>query len=383
MHAGRALVGVVALGLSAFWWHGAPPALRGASSSRASSSPPSALRVSGNKIVGEDGLPIQLVGMSLFHTADRWNGAKYYNKNVVGTLVDDWKCRVVRATLSVEEDDGFLFDKKRNERVLRQVVEAAIDRGIYVIIDFHTHQAEHHLKQARCFFRRMARAYGSRPNVIFEIYNEPITTAWSTKVDHTATPGLTVRDYAASIIPVIRDHSSNLVVVGTRFYSQHPEEAALDPLTEFDNVAYGFHFYAASHRSWLRSLAAKAMLGTAYQQPDKTSATPWRTDQNPTPIPIFVTEWGTVDSRANGTPDEQSTRAWLKFLNDHHVSHVQWALEDKQEGAAALKPGASTSGKWSKHDLTMAGDFARQILRRYAHGIDVTNRYYFHVFDEK
>ena len=32
----------------------------------------------------------------------------------------------------------------------------------------------------------------------------------------------------------------------------------------------------------------------------------------------------------------------MTFLSDHNISHANWALNDKAEGASALEPGASS-----------------------------------------
>ena len=46
-------------------------------------------------------------------------------------------------------------------------------QGIYVVIDFHEHGAENFVK-SKTFFSAMAQKYGNFPNVIYEIYNEPL-----------------------------------------------------------------------------------------------------------------------------------------------------------------------------------------------------------------
>ncbi len=57
------------------------------------------LKVVGNKIVDQQGNPVQLRGMSLFWS--QWIG-KYYNYETVKWLRDDWNCSVVRAAMAVD-----------------------------------------------------------------------------------------------------------------------------------------------------------------------------------------------------------------------------------------------------------------------------------------
>merc|ERR1719297_386161 len=61
------------------------------------------LSVAGNKIVGENGDPVHLRGMSFFWS--QWQG-KYYTQAVVDWLVDDWQCSLVRAVLGIHENSG-------------------------------------------------------------------------------------------------------------------------------------------------------------------------------------------------------------------------------------------------------------------------------------
>src|SRR4051812_36961118 len=93
------------------------------------------LRVEGNRIVDRNGNPVVLQGMSFFWS--QWMG-KFYNTNVVRWLRDDWHCTVVRAAMAVEAG-GYLANPEREKEKIKTVIQAAIDLGIYVIIDWHDH----------------------------------------------------------------------------------------------------------------------------------------------------------------------------------------------------------------------------------------------------
>lgn len=95
------------------------------------------LSVKGNYIVGQYGDTVQLRGMSLFWS--QWM-SQYYNPYVVKFLKDKWKSTVIRAAMGVEM--GGYADSRASEREkVMTIVDAAIRNGIYVIIDYHSHEA--------------------------------------------------------------------------------------------------------------------------------------------------------------------------------------------------------------------------------------------------
>jgi len=120
------------------------------------------LGVQGNRIVDKNGQPVILRGMALYWS--QWKG-QFYNTNAVKWLRDDWHCTIVRASMAVGSG-GYLTDPEREKAKVQTVVQAAIDLGIYVIIDWHDHNAFRNTAQAQAFFEEMARTYHSYPNVI-------------------------------------------------------------------------------------------------------------------------------------------------------------------------------------------------------------------------
>lgn len=278
------------------------------------------LRVKGNRVVDQRGQPIQLRGMSWFWS--QWTD--FYVAKNVDVMVDDWKATLVRAALGVENDGGYLQNPQANVAKVRALVDRAIERGVYVIIDWHDHHAQDHKAQAISFFREMAQTYGKEPHVIFEIYNEPMNVSWPV-----------VKAYAEDLIRTIRDAgSNNLIIVGTPTWSQDVDVAANDRITSDDNVAYTLHFYANTHRQQLRDKAKAAL------------------DRG---VALFVTEWGTCSADGNGSIDENETRTWLSFLRDHSISWANWALNNKAEACSAIQPSAPATGPWRDDQLTSSG----------------------------
>lgn len=287
------------------------------------------LSVQGNKIVGQNGQPVVLRGMSLYWS--QWQPA-FYNANVVKWLAEDWKCNIVRAAMAVEEE-GYLTNPDAEKRRVMAVVQAAIDNGIYVIIDWHDHEAVSHASQAKAFFEEMARTYGQYPNVIYEPYNEPLNThTWAGQI----------KPYHENIIAGIRAHDpDNIVICGTKTWSQDVDEASRSPIAG-TNIAYTLHFYAATHKQFLRDKAATALRNG---------------------IALFVTEYGTTESTGGGTLDAAESRRWWDFLDQNHIGHCNWSLSAITESSSALKVGSSTSGGWSTNDLSASGTLVRDELR--------------------
>jgi len=254
---------------------------------------------------------------------------------VVGWLQQDWRADLVRAALGVHPT-GYLAHPDENRARVTTVVDAAIAADLYVIIDWHEHHAHEHPELAIAFFQDMARRYGHRPHVIYEIYNEPLGTAsWARDV----------KPYAERVVAAIRAlDPDNLIVVGSPHWAQDVDVAAADPLADA-TLAYSLHFYAGTHKEPLRAKARAALaLGAA----------------------LFVTEWGSCDASGDGPIDEASTREWLAFLREHQLSHCNWAIYDKRETAAILRPGAPAAGPWRAADLTPSGRLARDIVRTWS-----------------
>ena len=289
------------------------------------------LQVNGNSIVDKNGDPVSFAGNSFFWSNDNWGGERYYEPEVVSWLKKDWNTTIVRAAMGVEDPGGYLDNRTANKNRVKTIVDAAIDEGLYVIIDWHSHHAEDNTNEAVLFFQEMADLYGEHDNVIYEVYNEPLDISWSN----------IIKPYAVSVITTIRAiDPDNLIVVGTPEWSQRIDLAAADPIIGFSNIAYTLHFYTIYHQQWLRDRANAAL------------------DDG---IALFVTEWGSI---GYSLVDPEANK-WMAWCFDNKISHCNWAVNDKEEEWSILVPGASTSGGWEYDDLTDAGKLARNIIQNW------------------
>ena len=293
-----------------------------------------ALSVVGPHIRNQNGELTSLAGPSFFWSNTGWRQEKYYTAGAVETFAKDWNAGIIRIAMGAQESGSYLEDPKGNADRVVTLIDAAIENGLYVIIDWHSHQAEKDVDVAVSFFKTIAQAYGETPNIIYEIYNEPLdTTDWAR----------TIKPYAETVISAIREvDPDNLIIVGTPSWDQRVDIAADDPLTGHSNILYALHFYAASHKEELREKAEYAISKG---------------------LPLIISEWGTVTYNGDGYMDAESTGQWMDFARKHHLTHLNWSVSDKDETASMLRPGAPANGGWTTQDLTPSGRLVRDIIR--------------------
>ena len=92
------------------------------------------LSVQGTQLVDAQGEPIVLRGMS-FGWHIWW--PQFWNAEVVQWMKDDWHCTILRGALGIEHEGGYLKSPDSGKSLMKKVVEACIENGLYVIIDWH------------------------------------------------------------------------------------------------------------------------------------------------------------------------------------------------------------------------------------------------------
>lgn len=287
------------------------------------------LHVEGTQLTDEHGNPTMLRGMS-YGWHNFW--PRFYNKQSVKWLKNDWNVNIVRAAMGVDLDEQcYINNPADSTEKIKAVVDGAIEAGIYVIIDFHSHNI--HLEEAKTFFDEMSKTYGDKPNVIYEIFNEPDDESWTD-----------VKAYSEEVIKVIRKNDpDNIILVGCPHWDQDIHLPAEDPIIGFDNLMYTVHFYAATHDKWLR---------------DRTDAAIEKG------LPVFVSESAGMEATGDGPLDEEEWQRWIDWMENRKLSWITWSVSDKDETCSVLKKSASSTGNWKANDLKESGKKSREYLKK-------------------
>ena len=308
------------------------------------------LSVSGTKLVDQQGNPVRLKGVSsqwLNYESDGYAT----NLSALTWMRDNWKLSVIRAAMGVDPDQtgAYLYSatgKANMQSQVETIIQNAVAAGVYVIVDWHSHEAEQYTSDANAFFKDISQRYGQYPNVIYETYNEPLDVAWTTLKQYHQNVYTSIRSYDA-------DLNQNVILLGTPNWDQDVDVAADNPMAGDTNIMYTLHFYACAHNSAHGQLA-KAQTALANG------------------LPLFVSEWGATaaDGGVGGTgvctdyADE-----WHSWMDSNNISWAAWKLDDCDgmtvaDTSCILKLDAPVTGGWTSAYLNGHGPYVVDKLTR-------------------
>lgn len=296
------------------------------------------LSISGTNIVDENGEIFQPCGVSTHGLG--WF-PEYVNQDAVNSLRDDFGANILRLALYTAEGAGYCTggDRASLKQTVENGVEYATNAGMYVIIDWHIlHDLDPNVykKDAIAFFDEMSKKYADNGNVIYEICNEPNGgTTWGS-----------IKSYANEVIPVIRANDPDaIIVVGTPNWSQFVDEAAADPITGYDNIAYAVHFYADTHKQDLRDRVSKAVKAG---------------------LPVIITEFSICDASGNGNNNINEANTWISFLDENHIGFIAWNLSNKAESSSLISSGVQKKSGWNYDELSESGKWLVAVLNTHS-----------------
>lgn len=280
------------------------------------------LKAKNSFIWDQNGNRFQLKGVSS-------HGLQWFGDDItyqsLKILRDDWGINVIRAAMYTAQD-GYISNKNLKHKSF-QIADWAIELGIYVIIDWHIlydNNPQTYQNESIKFFSEVAEKYAGKPNVIYELCNEPNgAVSWR----------YNIKPYAVTVTQSIRKFDAqNIVVVGSGTWSTDIQDPINDPIID-NNIAYSVHFYAGT--------ANKSFL-------DKID---WGRGKG---FVFLVTEWGVTDSSGNGAIYYDNAKWWITQLDIRKIGHVAWSYSRANETSGMLTNSGviSQSGRFVKSLLS-------------------------------
>ena len=275
------------------------------------------LHVDGNHLADPSGHSVTLRGVDmpyLDYAANSQGGIQHVIDNLTnGTGNNQLYSKVIRLVVP----PGGWRDNPDNyfKSYLDPAVQYCIQKNVYCIIDFHGYykdappggSEDDYTSPAidqdiRAFWGYVAPKYKNNPNILYELYNEPVNPQdWNTW-KKTAQPWV---DLIRSAAP------QNIIIIGSPLYSEFSSSAVSSPFNG-TNLVYTQHVYAGNGND--NSNAWEHNFGNASNS-----------------IPIFITEFGWDGSTnpsdcCNGTTSGFG-QSFRNYLDNVHPN-VNWSVWD-------------------------------------------------------
>lgn len=285
------------------------------------------LRVQGLDIRNSLGKVVKLRGINICGL--EWTAKGEHTLESVDVAFRDWKANVIRVPLSQDRWFGKAPDQTGDPAEYRKLVDDVVAKTArykgYVLFDLHwsncaqwgqnigQHVMPDELSLA--FWKDFAARYKNRPEVLFDLYNEPIETTWAIWRDGgeiTETVAGKKLTYKAvglqTLLEAIRAvGAKNLIVAGGLGYAARldgiPQYALKDP--NGDGVVYANHFYPGweSVDSW-----AGRMAGLQKK------------------MPLLISEFGASPAYQPMNDAKWPLSRVLDVLKKHDLNWVAWCM---------------------------------------------------------
>ena len=296
------------------------------------------LSVDGPDLVNQYGEKIQLFGLSTHGL--QWFG-RYANLNTIAALQEGFGINIIRFALYTDENGyctGSDVTKKQMLEDLIEGVDAATALGMYVIIDWHMVGADNpadknpltYLEESKEFFSYISNYYKDQDNILYEIMNEPNgSTTWSD-----------CKKYANQVIPVIRENTDAVILVGNPKWTADLNSVMKSPLEGYTNIMYTYHFYASDHSSTTQVVKAY--------------------DSG---FPVFISEFGFMESSGDGAISEANGNRWKQILDARNISYVAWNISNSKGSASIFKQNSPDMTDVSDSNLKEWGVYLKNWYR--------------------
>lgn len=297
------------------------------------------LSVVGPDMVDQYGEKFQLYGLSTHGI--QWFG-NFLTYKTFKAIQTEFGINVVRLSLYTDENgycDGSDSKRKTMLADLEEGIDAATRLGMYVIIDWHMVGATnpkdknplYYLKQSKEFFSMISEKYKDYNNILYEIMNEPNgSTTWRD-----------CKKYAEAVIPCIRQNTDAIILVGNPHWTADLNSVMASPLTGYENIMYTYHFYANGHRDYTQVVNAYS-LG----------------------FPVFISEYGMMESSGDGPLDTDSGERWLDILDERNISYVAWNISHSKGSASIFKYNTWEYDNVKDSNLKEWGIYLKRLYRK-------------------
>jgi cellulose 1,4-beta-cellobiosidase len=266
------------------------------------------LSTSGRFIKDPQGNNVILRGVSLVDIGEVDLGRTRNTSQLINMATnesDGWYARVVRLPVypnAIDSSPGWLADPDAYfNNHLDPAIQTCVARQIYCIIDWH-YIADYNNSTVdtatRAFWNYVAPKYANTPNVIFELFNEPVNPDnWSTW-----------KQWAQPWVDIIRSHApNNLILIGGPRWSQNLSSAASSPFVG-SNLVYVAHIYPehGGQGNW------DSWFGNAANS-----------------VPFFITEWGWIQGGAVPTSGTLSGYGvpFSNYMESKGLSWTAWVFD--------------------------------------------------------
>ena len=296
------------------------------------------LSVVGPNLVNQEGEKIQLYGLSTHGI--QWFG-RYCNFDTLAAITSEFGINIVRFSMTTSEGgycSGNTLVKEQMLQDLHKGIDAATKLGLYVIVDWHmvgaTDPADKnpltYLEESKEFFSYISEYYKDQDNILFEIMNEPNgSTTWAD-----------CKKYANEVIPCIRKNSDGIILVGNPRWTADLNSVMKDPLVGYNNIMYTYHFYARDHKN-------TTQVKTAYDSG----------------FPVFISEFGFMNSDGDGPISETNGNAWKEVLDSRNISYVAWNISNSECSSSIFKQNSSIMDDVSDANLREWGIYLKKWYR--------------------
>jgi hypothetical protein len=278
------------------------------------------LRVEGNQLLA-DGKPIMLRGVAVGDPILARQGRPLSD---YARIAREWHANAVRISLHPS-----VWETLPHTQVLDTLdreIKAALDNGMYVILDWHTigwpdeyyepiekdwtddpaDLYNSNFALAKSFWDAASARFGKDGRIIFELWNE-LVRAKKEEDEGIPPEWEQMKPHFAVLLAIVRSHSGNVVLATGNDWAYDLRGIREDPLPG-KNVAYAWHIYANT---------------------DDDDEAQWaeHLDELQKVAPVFVTEWGfqeQTDESFRGTAKSFGTKFVRDFLEGRHLHSTAW-----------------------------------------------------------